>query len=94
MKNLLCGLLEKDVNKRLGTIDGAKEIIDHPWFKDLRWDQLEQRKINPPFVPSLETDIDLKYFDYEFKEMPIYSHDTTGLHSGHSGNSNYDSIII
>lgn len=38
LKNLLLGLLEKDPNKRLGTVHGAKEIIDHPWFKDLRWD--------------------------------------------------------
>jgi len=41
LKNLLMGLLEKDPNKRLGTVHGAKEIIDHPWFKDLRWDLLE-----------------------------------------------------
>lgn len=38
LKNLLLGLLEKDPNKRLGTVQGAKEIIDHPWFKDLRWE--------------------------------------------------------
>ncbi|KAL4443164.1 hypothetical protein ABPG74_002231 [Tetrahymena malaccensis] len=94
LKNLLSGLLEKDPNKRLGTIDGAKEIIDHPWFKDLRWDQLEQRKINPPFVPNLETDIDLKYIDYEFREMPIYSVDNNNS-SVHSGNFNqYDNFTV
>ena len=65
------GLLEKDPNKRLGTVHGAKEIIDHPWFKDLRWDLLEQRKINPPFVPNLDSEIDVKYVDFEFKDMSI-----------------------
>lgn len=32
LKNLLLRLLEKDPLKRLGSIDGAKEIFDHPWF--------------------------------------------------------------
>lgn len=88
LKNLLLGLLEKNPNKRLGTVQGAKEIIDHPWFKDLRWDQLELRKINPPFVPNLETDIDLKYIDYEFKDMSLFSFDT-GIQSVNSAISNY-----
>lgn len=63
LKNLLMGLLEKDPNKRLGTIGGASEIIDHPWFGDLRWEALESRSINPPFKPMLESDIDVRYID-------------------------------
>ncbi|EGR27847.1 protein kinase domain protein [Ichthyophthirius multifiliis] len=73
LKNLLTGLLEKNSNKRLGTIDGAKQIIDHPWFADLRWDLLEKRQIVPPFIPKLDSEIDIRYIDSEFKDLPLYS---------------------
>lgn len=71
LQNLLMGLLEKDPKKRLGSTGGASEIIDHPWFGDLRWDYLAERKINPPFKPILESEIDMKYIDSEFKDMPF-----------------------
>ncbi|EGR30802.1 protein kinase domain protein [Ichthyophthirius multifiliis] len=73
LKSIINGLLEKDPNKRLGSLDGAKEIIEHPWFSDLKWDLLQKQQIVPPFVPKLDNEIDVRYIDPEFKEMSLYS---------------------
>ena len=47
--SLLRGLLKKDPNKRLGgSIKDAKEIKEHPYFKDVNWDDVYNKKIPPP----------------------------------------------
>jgi len=43
-------LLDKDEKKRLG-VQGCKEIMDHPWFKDLNWESIITDRKKPPFVP-------------------------------------------
>ena len=46
---LLRGLLERDPNKRLGgSIKDAQEIKEHPYFKDVDWDKVYNKKIKPP----------------------------------------------
>lgn len=47
-------LLEKDSTKRLGSGYGDfDDIKQHDFFKTISWDQLIQRKITPPFNPSV-----------------------------------------
>ena len=36
-KSLLQGLLERNPSKRLGSTDGAAEIMGHPFFRDINW---------------------------------------------------------
>ena len=49
--SLLRGLLQKDPNKRLGgNIKDAQEIKEHPYFKDVNWDDVYNKKIIPPPV--------------------------------------------
>ena len=49
--SLLRGLLQKDPNKRLGgSIKDAQEIKEHPYFKDVDWDSVYNKKIPPPPV--------------------------------------------
>ena len=45
---LLRGLLERDPNKRLGSKNDAQEIKEHPYFKDVNWDDVYNKKIKPP----------------------------------------------
>ena len=47
-------------NKRLGK-NGASEIKNHPFFKDLDWENI--RNIKPPFIPKLKNSYDTKYFE-------------------------------
>lgn len=48
--------MTKNRNKRLGcvVVDGLEAAIRiHPFFKDLDWDALENRRIKPPFKPKI-----------------------------------------
>ena len=37
LRNLLEGLFQKKPENRLGTVGGATEIKNHPWFEGLDW---------------------------------------------------------
>ncbi|KAJ1500252.1 Serine/threonine-protein kinase [Coelomomyces lativittatus] len=51
-----------DASVRLGK-QGAHEIKQHPFFKDIPWDQL--RSMKPPFLPELKSITDTSYFPTE-----------------------------
>ena len=70
LQDLMKRLLTKEPNKRLGHV-AAKGIKDHPWFEKLNWDALLRRKIKPPFMPKLSSDIDITNFDSEFTSCSI-----------------------
>jgi len=46
-------LLEKDPAKRLGTKNGIREILAHPWLGDIDTEKLLKCKIEAPFKPTL-----------------------------------------
>ena len=50
---ILRRLLERDPNKRLGgSIRDAQEIKEHPYFKDVDWDKVYNKQINPPTIKN------------------------------------------
>lgn len=52
LKNLLEGLLVRDVDKRLGCRGrGADEIKEHPFFTGIDWHQVYIQKYTPPLIP-------------------------------------------
>ncbi|XP_049593497.1 beta-adrenergic receptor kinase 2 isoform X3 [Syngnathus scovelli] len=52
LKELLEGLLQRDVSKRLGCQGrGATEVKGHPFFKGLDWQQVYLQKYSPPLIP-------------------------------------------
>lgn len=65
MKDLITQLLQKDPKNRLGT-KGKKDVMNHPWFKDINWKKLYRKEIKSPFVP-------------EIKEKTIKSHILSGI---------------
>lgn len=52
LSSLLKGLLRKDPTLRLGSIFGVKEIKEHPWLDGVNWDNVRNKKIQPPFRPN------------------------------------------
>ena len=68
--DLICKLLCKDARRRLGN-NGVQEIKEHPWFSEVNWEMLELKQINPPFVPSINTPTDSKYFSEDFTKCPV-----------------------
>lgn len=72
-RDLLKGLLTRDPNHRLGN-NGAQDIKSHPFFSVIDWRKLLQKKVQPPFKPSVESAIDTSNFDEEFtSEVPLDS---------------------
>ncbi|KAF8546863.1 Pkinase-domain-containing protein [Imleria badia] len=65
-KSVMTGLLQRDPTRRLGA-NGGEEIKRHPFFaKYVNWNQLLQKKIQPPFKPSVESVLDVANFDPDF----------------------------
>ena len=71
-KDLIKQLLIPDPKKRLGYgVDGAKKIKEHKYFDNIDWDDAWNQKLTPPFVPELNGETDLRYFDKTFTNKKI-----------------------
>ena len=69
-KDVIKKLLERDVNKRLGN-KGINEIKEHPFFKDIDFDLIVQKKIPAPYIPNINDKTDVQYFDEEFTSEEV-----------------------
>ncbi|KAK7202409.1 putative camp-dependent protein kinase-like protein [Myxozyma melibiosi] len=65
-KAFVKGLLNRNPKHRLGALDDARELKRHPFFADVDWDLLVQKKLPPPFKPHLSSETDTSNFDPEF----------------------------
>mmetsp|Transcript_7042 Transcript_7042/g.9162 ORF Transcript_7042/g.9162 Transcript_7042/m.9162 type:complete len:324 (+) Transcript_7042:175-1146(+) len=69
-KDVIKGLLVRDPQYRLGIVGGGfEDIKQHPFYENINWDDLLQRKIDPPFLPKVDDLID--NFDKEFTDADI-----------------------
>ncbi|KAK9457939.1 kinase-like domain-containing protein [Dipodascopsis uninucleata] len=68
-KNFVKGLLNRNPKHRLGAIDDARELRVHPFFNDIDWNLLVQKKVPPPFKPHITSDTDTSNFDPEFTNV-------------------------
>ncbi|KAM6956839.1 protein kinase C epsilon type-like [Aplochiton taeniatus] len=73
--SILKAFMTKSPAKRLGCVvtQGLEEAIKvHPFFKEIDWVLLEQRKVKPPFKPRIKTKRDVNNFDQDFtREEPV-----------------------
>ena len=69
-RSILTKLLDRDPTRRLG-VNGADEIKSHPFFsQNIDFDKLLQKKIQPPFKPSVASPVDVSNFDTVFTAEP------------------------
>ena len=53
-RNLISGLLEKNITRRLGCMVGSSEDIKKmDWFSEVDWQLVQSKAICPPWVPDL-----------------------------------------
>jgi len=67
------GLLKKNPTQRLGySVKDAEEIKSQAFFNDVDWQAMLEKRIPPPYVPTLKSKVDVSLFDEEFtKEPPV-----------------------
>ncbi|KAK1818163.1 cytochrome c oxidase subunit 1 [Friedmanniomyces endolithicus] len=71
-RDIIAGLCEVDVAKRLGNVKGgASTVKSQPWFKSIDWDALYHRKMQGPIVPHLKSADDTRNFD-EYDAEPVH----------------------
>ena len=65
--DVLKGLLEKDPKKRLKTTNLKKMAF----FEGVDWENVKKAAGKPPFVPEIESEIDVKYFEKKIVEGEV-----------------------
>eukprot|EP00472_Partenskyella_glossopodia_P005046 CAMPEP_0197536148 /NCGR_PEP_ID=MMETSP1318-20131121/53057_1 /TAXON_ID=552666 /ORGANISM="Partenskyella glossopodia, Strain RCC365" /LENGTH=553 /DNA_ID=CAMNT_0043093955 /DNA_START=117 /DNA_END=1778 /DNA_ORIENTATION=- len=71
-KSILQGLLNRNPVERLGSRNDAPQVKKHPFFKDMDWNLLYQKRLRPPFRPQIgHIATDTTNFDTEFTTMPL-----------------------
>jgi p70 ribosomal S6 kinase len=70
-KSILTQLLERNPSKRLGSNNDAKEVMAHPFFREINWQDLRTLKIKPPFKPSVRAADDCSNIDNLFTSETI-----------------------
>ena len=61
-KDLIEKLFVGDPKKRLG-YNSSDEVKNHPFFHDIDFNKVLNKEYKPPFIPQLDNETDLKYFD-------------------------------
>ncbi|KAG2235807.1 hypothetical protein INT48_003919 [Thamnidium elegans] len=68
----LSDILDRDPRTRLGA-HSIDDIKDHVYFADISWDDIRSRKLQPPYLPPVNTDptqeLDFTNFDPDFLAM-------------------------
>ena len=68
--SLMKGLLRRNPTKRFGSLEWkAEEIKRHSFFNSIDWDELYEKKISPPFKPTIKPDLTFN-FESAFTSRP------------------------
>ncbi len=71
--SLLQRLLTRDPSRRLGAgPNDADDVKAHPFFRDVNWDDLINKRVPPPFCPTLRHASDTEWFDTEVCAMSAF----------------------
>jgi len=75
-KDIIKKLLTRRQSKRLGNLSsGSLDVMEHPWFSSLDFQQLNKKKVMAPWKPNITNPLDSSNFD-------DYSHAEQDEHRG------------
>jgi len=61
---IIQGLITKDPAQRLGNLKGGEDdILEHPWFSSIDYEQLRHKEVKAAFVPNIKNPLDASNFD-------------------------------
>ncbi|CAL8329140.1 unnamed protein product [Merluccius merluccius] len=83
-KDLIKKLLKKSPAQRLGSSNmDCADIQKHPFFRHISWDDLLNKRVEPPYRPQLQSDEDVSQFDSRFtRQTPVDSPDDASISDG------------
>ncbi|CZR58480.1 uncharacterized protein PAC_08372 [Phialocephala subalpina] len=68
--SILQKLLTREPDQRLGSgPTDAQEIISQPFFRNINWDDVYYKRIQPPFQPQITSATDTSNFDSKFTSV-------------------------
>ncbi|EFR03200.1 AGC/PKC protein kinase [Nannizzia gypsea CBS 118893] len=68
--SILQKLLTREPELRLGSgPTDAQEIMSHPFFRNINWDDIYHKRVPPPFFPKITSPTDTRNFDHEFTSV-------------------------
>ncbi|CAK4031951.1 Serine threonine- kinase SCH9 [Lecanosticta acicola] len=80
-RSFVKGLLNRNPSHRLGAKADAEELMAHPFFSDVDWNALSEKKVAPPFKPKLKGELDTSNFDPEFTNALTAGADSSSLNA-------------
>jgi serine/threonine protein kinase len=93
-KDLLGGMLARKPKNRLGS-NGMSDFYDHPFFADINWEKLFEKKVTPPFLPETTgQDTDIQNVDPEFKNQGKVEPETPATHAQHGDVLNFSKFTF
>lgn len=70
--DLVTNILHKDMTRRYGILkNGSWDIKNHNWFKSICFDDILHLRVAAPFVPSVDSNLDTRYFDDYSNDEPF-----------------------
>lgn len=78
---ILQKLLTRDPDQRLGSgPTDAQEIMSQPFFRNINWDEIYNKRGQPPFLPQIKSATDTSNFDSEFTSVtPVLTPVQSGI---------------
>ena len=72
-RDLVGSLLVADRTKRIGNLkNGSEDVKNHEWFQGVDWEEVYDKKLIAPFVPTVKGETDTSNFeDYSDEELEI-----------------------
>lgn len=86
-------LLQKEPSKRLGSgSGGSEEIKCHKWFRSINWSKLEDRKVQPSFLPEVAGKHCIANFEECWTNMPLLDSPVTSPKSSENPFEGYSYV--
>ncbi|KAK0391357.1 hypothetical protein NLU13_0858 [Sarocladium strictum] len=68
--SILQKLLTREPDQRLGSgPTDAQEVMNQPFFRNIVWEDIYHKRVQPPFLPTIKNATDTSNFDSEFTSV-------------------------
>lgn len=94
--SILQKLLTREPEARLGSgPTDAQEIMSQPFFRNINWDDVYHKRIQPPFQPVITSATDTSNFDSEFTSVtPVLTPVNTGMFHQDGSNKSRKANVV